>query len=128
MKFEKLHSYFFVGMITSAVASIGARFILNSLTFGKFFIGVSMTCIGLELSLICLGFVTNIKKVDFEYFRMVMIGIVGGLVVWILTGLNLSSKGDFWISLNNVIIRGLISLSIIVIGFIISIKRKKKLK
>lgn len=73
----------------------------------------------LFLLMICVGLVSRVKKEDLDYFRSVVGGVVGGLIVLLLIKINFSSYEDFWLSFHQnmqLIIWGLL---IIVVGYLI---------
>jgi len=113
---------FFLGVLTLMFY----QYILNQQANSIFFY-ISVTSMGLFLLIgILRSYFMPLKKLDIEYFRNIITGISGGIVVWILSSTNYSSfKADFWLAANNLIIKMSIAIFIILIGYIICKKREK---
>lgn len=86
-----------------------------------------ITFMGLFLLFVYLGFVFHtIKEIDRNYFRNVMVGVSGGLAVWVFGGIKWDISKGFWLAINGVIAKVILSLAIIFIGFLVYRKLEKE--
>lgn len=66
------------------------------------------------------GYLLPLRTLDLEYFRNIVIGIIGGIVVWILSTTSKAGfEADFWLSLNELFVKIGIAIFVILIGYII---------
>ncbi len=86
-------------------------------------IGITMTSIGVFLITLLLDRFLSLKDSDLDYFRNIMIGISGGLAVWILSATDFSFKDGFWLTMNGFLIRVGFAIMVILIGY--SVCKKK---
>lgn len=87
---------------------------------GRYLIYAGVTFLGLFLLSIYLSFVFHtIKKMDKDYFKNIMVGVSGGLAVWVFSGTKWDMSKGFWLAINGIVTRILIFLGIIFIGFVI---------
>lgn len=114
-------AFFFLGMLSS----IFFRYILGQQPPTIFFY-ISITSLGIFLISLLINAFWGIKSIDVDYFRNVMIGVAGGLAVWVFSGADFTFKNGFWLSINQFLIRMGFAIMILLIGY--SICKKKKLK
>jgi len=80
---------------------------------------ILLVIFGVFIILGVIGFVLDIREKDFDYFKRVISGIVGGFVVFLLTKINFSSLKEIWSSLVSSFQLIIIALITILIGYFI---------
>ncbi len=119
--FENVVSYSFGFFFVGTLIMMFFFYILKQtppLTLSYF----SITSFGVFLVTMLFNSFLSLKHIDIDYFRNVMIGISGGLAVWIFSGVDLAFE-DGWLSINSLIVRLGFALMIILIGY--SVCKKK---
>lgn len=114
-------SIFFLG----GILLMFYKYLLNAKPHPLIFY-ITVTASGLfVLIYIIIYYLMPLKKLDLNYFRNIIIGIIGGIAVWILSSTTYAAfKEDFWLSLNNLIIKVGMAIFIILIGYIVCKKKK----
>ena len=87
-------------------------------------IGITITSIGVFLITLLLDRFLSLKDSDSDYFKNIMIGISGGLAVWVLSETDFSFKEGFWLTMNGFAIRVGFAIMVILIGYKICKKKK----
>ena len=121
---DLLDSIFLSIFILGVLSLMGFQYILNEKPHPLLFY-VSITSFGLFLvTFLIKYYLAPLKKLDIDFFRNIIIGITGGIVVWILSTTNLSSfRTDFWLSSNNLLVKLGFAIFTILIGYIICKKK-----
>jgi len=111
-----------------------STFVMLIINFVKFDLAIKqilapimLLLFGLSLFIILFLQISNLREIDFEYFRNIMIGIAGGLAVWFASTIR-------WDLINDDPILGVsyligkigISFVIIYLGFLICRRKNEK--
>lgn len=94
-------------------------FIPVSILYKQILAPIAITLFGLSTFFFLVYLVGNLKQVNYEYFKSIMVGISGGLAVWISTTINLNLiHQDLLLGLNEIMSKIVISLGIIIVGYL----------
>lgn len=85
---------------------------------------VVATSMGVGLVFLLLDRFLSIKDFDLSYFKNIMIGVSGGLAVWVLSEIDFSFKEGFWLTVNWFLVRLGFAIMVILIGYGICKKKK----
>lgn len=121
--FERIISWSLALFFTSVLILMFYTYFLDAKP-PVFIIYITLTSMGVGLVTLLLDDFLSIKALDLDYFKNIMIGISGGLAVWVLSETDFSFKEGFWLTINGFLIRLGFSIMIILIGY--SICKKKK--
>jgi len=114
-----------LSFIISIILMSLITFNVVKLSTKQFLAPIAITFFGLSMVLFLLFIIFNLKNIDFEYFRNVMIGIAGGLAVWVFSTINLNPSDGLLIGLNKIMVKVGISLMILYFGYVICRKKKE---
>ncbi len=78
---------------------------------------IAITLFGLSMSLILFSGFLDLKIKDFEYFRSILIGIFGGLTVWLFSTINFKFPNGIILGINNVLLKLGFGIMVLLIGY-----------
>ena len=121
--FEKIIVWSFSIFFVSTLTLMFYKYFLNAVP--PFLVSyISATSIGIGLVFLLLNRFLSLKDSDLDYFKNIMIGVSGGLAVWVLSEIDFTFKEGFWLTVNGLLVRAGFAIVIILIGY--SICKKKK--
>ncbi len=120
--FGKIVSWSFALFFAGTLMLMFYKYILNEQP-ATFLFYITISSLGVGLVSLLLNSFLSMKDYDLDYFKNIMIGISGGLAVWVFSEIDLSFKEGFWLTINEFMIRVGFSLMIILIGY--SLYKKK---
>lgn len=125
-KKEILIQIFVVSFFASLILMIFVSLAPVEISIKQFFAPIGLTLFGISIiSLVVYSFL-GLKLEAPKYFENVMIGVAGGLAVWVFSTINLSFEEGFWLGINDILIKFGFSLFIILLGYKIIKKSRKK--
>jgi len=78
---------------------------------------ISITTLGIVLVSVLLERLFCLRDIDLDYFKNIMVGISGGIAVWLLTEIDFTFKDGFLLTINGALIKIGFSLVILLIGY-----------
>jgi ABC-type uncharacterized transport system permease subunit len=77
---------------------------------------IAITLFGLSIVIFLFSAFGELRVKDFEYFRAVLIGILGGLTVWFLSTIDFSFPDGIMLGINDILIKLGFGIMILLIG------------